>query len=84
MNNLAYDLNYSEIREKHALILDNWILETDDKGHYPEGEEGLKLMLGIWGENAINPEYDRLRKRYPDLEGSLWELKNSSWKTVNK
>jgi N-sulfoglucosamine sulfohydrolase len=84
LNNLADNLNYSEIREKYATILDKWILETDDKGHYPESEEGLKLMLGIWGKNAVNPEYNSLRKRYPDLEGSLWGFKNQNWKTVVK
>ena len=84
LNNLADDFYHSEIREKYAAILDKWIVETDDKGHYPESEEGLKLMLGIWGKNAINPEYDSLRIRYPDLEGSLWEFKNSSWETITK
>ena len=84
LNNLADNFYHSEIREKYAAILDKWIVETDDKGHYPESEEGLKLMLGIWGKNAINPEYDSLRIRYPDLEGSLWEFKNSSWETITK
>ena len=82
--NLAENPNYSEILEKYAAILDQWIVETDDKGQYSENEEGLKLMLGIWGNNAVNPEYDPLRKKYPDLEGSLWEFKNQSWKTVTK
>lgn len=41
-------------------------------------------MLGIWGKNAINPEYDLLREKYPDFEGSLWEYKNSSWETVTR
>lgn len=41
-------------------------------------------MLGIWGKNAVNPEYDSLRKKYPNLEGSLWEFKNQGWKKVKK
>ena len=82
LNNLADDPDHSEIREKYAGILDQWIEETDDQGQYPESEEGLKLMLGIWGKNAINPEYETLRRQYPDLEGSLWEFKSRGWETV--
>lgn len=84
LNNLANDPEYSETLKKHAAILNQWITDTDDKGQYPEGEEGLKLMLGIWGKNAVNPEYDPLRERYKDLEGSLWEYKNQDWLTVSR
>ena len=84
LNNLAENPNYSEILEKYAAILDQWIIDTDDKGKYPESEENLKLMLGIWGKNAVNPEYDTLRVKYPNLEGSQREFKNQSWKTVTK
>lgn len=84
LNNLAKNSDYAELLNKYATILDQWIAETDDKGQYPESEENLKLMLGIWGKNAVNPEYDLLREQYPDLEGSLWEFKNQSWKTVKK
>ncbi|BAX78790.1 hypothetical protein ALGA_0396 [Labilibaculum antarcticum] len=41
-------------------------------------------MLGIWGNYAINPEYIPLRKKYKDLSGSLYELKNLEWKKVVK
>ena len=82
INNLAENPDYTNILSKQSNILDNWVLKTDDKGQYPESDEGLKLMLGIWGNNAINPEYDYLRKKYPELEGSLWEFKNQKWKTV--
>ena len=66
INNLAENPDYTNILSKQSNILDNWVLKTDDKGQYPESDEGLKLMLGIWGNNAINPEYDYLRKKYPD------------------
>jgi len=82
--NLANDPDYAETLFTYALILDQWIKDSNDKGQYPEAEEGLKLMLGIWGKNAINPEYDPIRKQYPDLEGSLWEFKNQGWKTVTR
>jgi len=65
-------------------VLNNWILETNDQGQYPESEGGLKLMLGIWGENAVNTEYAPLREKYPDLEGSLIDYKNSPWERVTK
>ena len=39
-------------------------------------------MLGIWGKNAINIEYDPLRKKYKDLEGSLIELKTQKSKFI--
>jgi arylsulfatase A-like enzyme len=80
INNLANDINHTSILKEYATILDQWIIDTDDKGQYPENEEGLKLMLGIWGEHAINPEYESLRKKYPNLAGSLVGLKSASFK----
>ncbi|WP_276388325.1 sulfatase family protein [Eudoraea chungangensis] len=82
LNNLANHPESKETLRKYTNILNAWILDTDDQGQYPEKKEDLKLMLGIWGKNAINPEYDALRKKYPQLEGSLWELKNAKWKTI--
>ncbi len=82
INNLAGDPDYAEVLETYAAVLDQWMVDTDDKGQYPEDPEGLKLMLGIWGKYAINPEYDALREEYPDLEGSLWALKSEPWKKI--
>ena len=84
LNNLAENKMYTETLEKHASILDQWIIKTNDQGQYPENEADLKLMLGIWGKNAINPEYDVLRLKYPELEGSLWDYKNTNWERVEK
>lgn len=84
INNLAQNPDYSKVLNKHAAILNKWVSDTNDKGQYPENEADLKLMLGIWGKNAINPEYDLLRTKYPDLEGSLWQFKNQDWKKVTK
>ncbi|SNY94854.1 sulfatase [Flagellimonas pacifica] len=78
LHNLANIPEYVNIREKYAGILKDWISETDDKGQFPEDEENLKLMLGIWGKYAANPEYDVLRNKYPDLPGSLVHLKTAS------
>ena len=82
INNLAASPEYVTILKKHRKILNDWITETNDKGQFPENEEGLKLMLGIWGKNAINVEYDPLREKYKDLEGSLIELKTQKSKFI--
>ena len=49
LNNLAANPEYNKVLKGYAHILENWIVETNDKGQYPEDEENLKLMLGIWG-----------------------------------
>lgn len=47
----------AELRDK----LYRWILETDDKGRFPESDAALKAVLDRWGEKAVNKEYDRVR-----------------------
>lgn len=84
LNNLANNSEYSAILKEHASILDQWMKETDDKGQYPEDKENLKLMLGIWGKYAINPEYEPLKREYKDLAGSQFSLKREPWKKVSK
>ncbi len=81
--NLANNAEYLDDLQEHINILDDWMKETDDKGQYPENEENLKLMLGIWGDFAFNPEYDILKEKYKGLAGSQIELKNHKWKTVD-
>ena len=83
LNNLAANPDYKEIVKEYAGILSRWIKETDDKGQYPENEEGLKLMLGIWGKHAVNPEYEPLRKKYPNLPSSLFYLKSEKSKLID-
>lgn len=84
INSLANDPQYKEILNKYEKVLDDWIVQTNDQGQYPENEGGLKLMLGIWGDHAVNPEYDVLREKYPDLSGSLFYLKSEGWTKVIK
>jgi arylsulfatase A-like enzyme len=71
--NLADSINYQSELVRHRTILDKWIEDTDDQGQYPEGDEGLKFMLGIWGDQAVNPEYQRIRQDHPGLAGSFKE-----------
>lgn len=80
--NLAKDPAYATTLIEHRDILTHWIKKTDDKGLYPEREESLKLMLGIWGDTAINPEFDLLREKYPELSGSQYSLKNERFKKL--
>ena len=82
LNNLAHNPQYSKVLEKYRSVLDQWVLETDDKGQYGEDEAGLQFMLGIWGKDCVNPEYDVLRKKYPNFEGSLVYLKSEASKKV--
>lgn len=84
LNNLAKDPNYANILKEHAEILEQWIVTTDDQGQYPENEANLKLMLGIWGKHAVNPEYEPLRKKFKDLAGSQFGLKSESWQKVSQ
>ena len=41
--------------------LHRWIVETDDRGRFPESDAALKAVLQRWGEKAVAPEYDRVR-----------------------
>lgn len=82
INNLAEDANHSKTLATYAGVLEKWIADTDDKGQYPENKEGLKLMLGIWGDYAVNPEYEALRKELPNLSGSQLSLKNAKFQKV--
>jgi len=83
LNNLATKTEYSNVLKKYANVLGEWIVNTDDKGQYPEDEENLKLMLGIWGQHAVNPEYEPIRKKLPNLAGSLFYLKSEASKMID-
>jgi len=82
LNNLAGNSAHSETLNKYSSILEEWIVATDDKGQYPENEENLKLMLGIWGKHAVNPEYEVLRQKYPNLPSSQFGLKSHKFEKV--
>jgi len=79
LHNLAGSPDYQDVRDEYASVLDRWARETDDKGQYPEDVEGLKLMLGIWGDHATNPEYQPLRRQFDGLAGSQFGLKSGAW-----
>jgi arylsulfatase A-like enzyme len=47
---------------KHRDALNRWIIETDDKGRYPESNESLQAVIDRWGDRAVNKEYKRVRE----------------------
>ncbi|MFB6135362.1 MAG: sulfatase [Halobacteriaceae archaeon] len=48
--------------------LHRWIAETGDRGEFPESEAALSAVLDRWGDDAVNPEYDEVRRRRGDGE----------------
>lgn len=65
--NLAEDPRYADVLKAHRGILEEWIRETGDKGQHPEGEAGLKAVMQRWRNRCVNPEYDPIKKKYPEL-----------------
>lgn len=63
-NNLAHSYKREHAMElaKHRDILYRWIIETDDKGRFPESDEALKAVIDRWGDKAVNKEYQRVRE----------------------
>ena len=47
---------------KHRDVLYRWILETNDKGRFPETDNALRAVVDRWGSKAVNREYDRVRE----------------------
>jgi N-sulfoglucosamine sulfohydrolase len=62
-NNLAHSYRREHAIQlaKHRDILYNWIIETDDKGRFPEADDALRAVIDRWGDDAVNKEYDRVR-----------------------
>ncbi len=46
---------------RHRDILYRWILDTDDKGRFPESDDALRAVIDRWGDQAVNREYERVR-----------------------
>jgi len=59
--NLVHDPASRNVLAEHRRILQQWILETDDKGQYLESKAGLRCVLKRWGDKCVNPEYDLVR-----------------------
>lgn len=62
-NNLVHSVmrEHAVALARHRDILYRWILETDDKGRFPETENGLRAVIQRWGDKAVNPEYEQVR-----------------------
>lgn len=63
-NNLVHSWKREHAVElaKHRDYLYHWILETDDKGRFPETNNSLKAVIDRWGDKAVNEEYKRVRE----------------------
>lgn len=59
--NLADNPEFAGFLKQHREILETWIQETDDKGQYPESDDALRGVLTRWSQQAVNPEYDKVR-----------------------
>lgn len=64
-NNLVHSVNRTEATAlaEHRDALYRWILETDDKGRFPESPRALRAVINRWGDKAVNPEYDEVRNK---------------------
>ena len=64
-NNLIHSTDREHAMEiaKHRDILYKWIIETDDKGRFPESDDALNAVIDRWGDKAVNKEYDRVRNK---------------------
>jgi arylsulfatase A-like enzyme len=49
----------AELREE----LHRWMVETDDKGGFPESDDALRAVVQRWGDDAVDPIFDRVRDR---------------------
>ena len=67
MNNLAEKKQYTSELEKHRMILEKWIKETDDQGENPESSIQLEATYNLWKDRAVfknakvNSEYDQFK-----------------------
>ncbi|MFK7851696.1 MAG: sulfatase [Akkermansiaceae bacterium] len=64
--NLANDPKHADVLKKHREILKQWMMQTDDKGQYPESIDSLRGVLKRWDKQAVNPEYNRVRESAVD------------------
>lgn len=56
------DREHQTVLAELRSILHRWIIETDDQGRYPESDAALKAVLERWGDEAVDPVYDRVRE----------------------
>jgi N-sulfoglucosamine sulfohydrolase len=61
IRNLVDNPAYAHELQRHRKILEAWIRETGDQGQYPESIGGLRGVLKLWGNKAVNPEYEKAR-----------------------
>ena len=55
------DVDLRKAIAEHRTILHRWLVETDDQGRFPESDAALRAVVQRWGQEAVDPEYDRVR-----------------------
>ncbi|MGF1581427.1 MAG: sulfatase [Gemmataceae bacterium] len=84
IRNLADNKDYADVLLQHRKILSAWMKKTDDKGQYPESDNGLLEVMLQWREKCVNPEYKRVRKRYEELKNTPGQKKNRKGRNKRK
>jgi len=62
INNLAGDSAHDAQLIQMRALLEAWEQETNDKGQYTEGVDGLRFMYNRWVDQCVNPEYEQFKK----------------------
>ena len=81
--NLALDPGYEQTLTEYRTYLNVWITKTNDQGQHGESAANLGYMLSIWGDQAVNPEYDSLKQAQPDLSGSMIQARFANPELIN-
>jgi len=53
--------DHQEALGRLRTILHRWIVETDDQGRFTESDAALRAVVERWGDDAVDPIYDRVR-----------------------
>lgn len=72
INNLAYKVEFEEVRKKMETILMDWITEIDDKGFLPDSPEIQKYFIDVKANSKERYAEERL-KMYLKIEKQLFE-----------
>ena len=78
INNLADDPRYKDKLRQMRCILANWIIESDDKGRFPEPETMYDSDMAVY----LNVMKRFSKSKYEDLKRNIEQMKK--WKAQGK
>lgn len=58
----SYKREHAVALAEHRQMLYRWMIETNDRGLFPESDDALRAVIDRWGDAAVNPEYQRVRE----------------------